>query len=195
MGPPSELQEIPVAIREQSGVLCFPSPEPSWLLQPGFNSFFQLHTPKGTGRGRKTHIWDYVLCSRLCHALGELTFAQAISHVGGQRSPEPFPSVLLLTCSTSIFSGWLCPQPCAGLWRGADLPRGAPPASGRLCGLADGVHDGEVPVVRAEGLRRLNPETGEDRSRRPSPGEKLRVLGDQGCGIFKSGGPKSSLRK
>ena len=25
MSPPSELQEIPVAIREQSGVLCFPA--------------------------------------------------------------------------------------------------------------------------------------------------------------------------
>lgn len=126
---------------------------------PGYSSlaltvFFTSTLLRELGRGRKTHIWDYLLCARLCHAVGELTFAQAISRVVARGVLSPSPLYCCSLVQLAFSQAGCVPSPVLGSGRGTDLPRGAPPAGGRLYGLADNVHDSVVPVVRAKGLRR-----------------------------------------
>ena len=95
-----------------------PSPGPSWLFQPGFDRFFHLYTPKGTGERKEDPHMGLPTMRQAVPRIRGAHICSSHQPCGGQRGPEPFPSVLLLTCSTGVFSGWLCPQPCAGLWEG-----------------------------------------------------------------------------
>lgn len=167
-----------------------PSAGPSWLFQAGFDSSFCQCTPKETGERNLVlplcqavpHIWGAHICS---------------SHqpCGGQRGPEPFLSAVAYSFNWHLLRLAASPALCWALGGEQACPLELPlqvgdcvaygPRGTRWCGPSSQSRGPSESLI----LRQ------EKTSRKPPPREKLRVLGDQGCGTFKSGGPKSSLRK
>ena len=88
--------------------------------------FFTSTLLRKLGRGRKTHIWDYLLCARLCHALGELTFAQAISHVVARGVLSPSPLCCCSLVQLEFSQADCAPSPVLGSGREQTCPMELP---------------------------------------------------------------------
>ena len=98
---------------------------------PGYSSlaltgFFTSTLLRELGRGRKTHIWDYLLCARLCHALGELTFAQAISRVVARGVLSPSPLCCCSLVQLAFSQAGCVPSPVLGSGRERTCPMELP---------------------------------------------------------------------
>ena len=103
-----------------------------WLFQPGFVALFTSTFLKEPGERKEDPHLGLPTIRQVVPLIRGTHVCPSRQPPGGHRGPEPFPSVLFLTCSAGIYSEADCvPSPMLGSVKGTDLPWGAPPAGGR----------------------------------------------------------------